>query len=401
MKTLAAISFLMTCLAATAQAQENPYLEVPLEGRFGTEITAQGLESALEAGLCPGVKHIVFIIDSQGGDQVAARDVYNVLARFDKVFTFHAIVREATGVAAAPLVWCESILVRPGARIGGVNLVVDPDRYPGVDPGVVLSNLAMNAGEEAQRHGRSALLVRAMIDPGQPVNAWRDAAGRVQISRFIPNGVHTDDFIVWHVAGSPLTLSDRQAVELRFARAYDGDAAGLGRELGYPDWTSAGDAGRLAMTDATVAERAKVATLASDRQRFLIDQNLRRRSAAKASLERFLNFAHTWDPKLGTYTTIRESHHWWAPWWDDCGGDRGRLTAPSRHQWRDRTDLTVAALSKARGSVLEMKHLEKEAQALGQKPLYPEGKLEEMRRDLELKIATLIQERERRFKEEK
>jgi hypothetical protein len=386
-------------LTLAAQTQENPYLEIPLEGRYGEEITARGVERALEAALCPGVKHIVFTIDSQGGDQVAARDVYNLLARYDKAFTFHAIVRDATGVAVAPLVWCESILVRPGAKIGGANIAVDGDRYPGVEPAVVLANLAMNAGEEAKRHGHSAELVRAMIDPGQPVNAWRDKAGRVQISRWIPNGVYTDEFIVWHVAGSLLTLTERQAVELRFARAYTGTVAGLGRELGYPGWTSVGDAGLEAMTDETVAEQMKAAAATTDRRRFLIDQNLRRRSAAKASIERFLNLARTWDPKRGTYTTIRESSHWWAPWWDGCDADSGRLTASARRTWRDRTDLTADALSKARGSVLELKHLEKEALQLGQKPMFPDGKLEEMRRDLEMKIATLIQDRERRFRD--
>jgi hypothetical protein len=399
MLNVAAATLFGACLAAAAQAQENPYLEIPLEGRYGDEITARGLEEALQAALCPGVKHIVFIIDSQGGDQNAARDIYNLLARYDKVFTFHAIVREASGVAVAPLVWCESILVRPGAKIGGVNITVDQDRYPGVEPGVVLANLAMNAAEEAKRHGHSAELIGAMIDPGRPLNAWRDSAGRVQISRWVPNGVHTDDFIVWHVAGSPLALTERQAVELRFARAYDGDAAGLGRELGFPGWSSAGDAGRAAMADATMAEKAKAVATTSDRQRFLVDQNLRRRTATKSSIERFMKLAQTWDPKLGTYTTIRESQYWWSPWWDGCRHDSGRLTAASRRTWMDRTDLAVAALSRARGSVLEMKQLEKEALGFGQKPLYPEGKLEEMRRDLELKSATLVGDRERRFKE--
>ena len=148
-----------------------------------------------------------------------------------------------------------------------------------------------------------------------------------------------------------------------------------------------------------MAEKAKAAT--GDRRHFLIDQNLRRRTAAKASTERYLQMAHTWDPKLGTYTTIRESHQWWAPWWDGCEYDSGRLTAASRRTWRDRTDLTVSALSKARGSVLEMKQLEKEAGRFGQRTLYAEGQLENMRRDLELRIGTLIENREKRFKEDK
>lgn len=392
---------LLLCLAAAAQAQENPYLEIPLEGRFGEEVTVRGLEDAFKNAQCLGARHVVFTIDSRGGDQLVARDAYNLIAKYDKTFRFHALVRNATGVAVAPLVWCETILVLPGGRIGGVNLVVDETRYPGIETSVVLLNLALNAGEEAKRHGHSAELVQAMIDPGQAVNGWRDSAGRVQISRWIPNGVHTDDFILQHAPGAVLTLTDRQAIELRFARAYEGDVDGLGRELGLMGWASVGSAGRSSMSEATIVEKVKAEAARSDRQQFLVDQNRHRRTAAKSSIERFLNVANEWHPKLGTYSTYKETCHWWDHYWDGCGYDVGRLTPEARQKWKDRTDITIAALSKARSGVLEMKYLEKEARELGQQAFYPEGKLEEMRIDLELKIAMLAKERDKRFKDDR
>ncbi|MBI3854550.1 MAG: hypothetical protein HY293_02535, partial [Planctomycetes bacterium] len=332
--------------------------------------------------------------------QIAARDVYNVLRKYEKAFRFHALIRQATGVALAPVVWCDTIFIRPGGIIGGLNLVIDEARYPGMEAGVVLMNLALNAGEEAARHGRSAELVRAMIDPGQAVNGWRDSAGRVQISPWVPNDIHSADFIVQHPAGTVLTLTERQAAELRFARPYDGDVAALGRELGFPHWIAQGDAGRVAMTEAMKAEQFKAGAAADDRRQFLIDLNRRRRTAAKGSIERFLNLANEWNPKLGTYSTYKQTSRWWDSYWDGCGYDTGRLTPESRRKWRDRSDVTVAALSKARGGVLEMKYLEKEARELGQDLLYPEGRLEEMRLDLELKIALLIRERDKRFKDD-
>ncbi len=401
MSSIAAVPLLAACMAVAAQAQENPYLEIPMEGRFGEQITARGLEEALNAARCLGAKHIVFSIASQGGDQLAARDVHALLSQFDKTFRYHAIVREATGVAVTPLVWCETILVRPDATIGGVNLVIDESRYPGVETSVVILNLALNAGEEAKRHGQSAELVRAMIDPGQPVNGWRDSSGRVQISQGMPDGVHRADFIVQHQAGSVLTLTARQAIELRFARAYDGDTAGLGRELGYMGWTSIGDAGRSAMNEATTAEKVATDAARNDRHEFLIAQNRRRRAATKASIERFLSLGHEWQPKLGTYSTYKETRHLWDGFWDGCAVDTGRLTPEARQKWKDRTDITVAALSKARGGVMEMKVLEKDARELGQAPLFPDGKLEEMRLDLEFKIAMLLRERSKRFVDDK
>ena len=398
MKTLNAAVLFAISLATAAWAQENPYLEIPMEGRFGEQITVRGMEDALKAAQRLGARHIVLTFDSPGGDLLVAQQIYGLLSSHDRAFRFHAIVRRATGSAVAPLVWCDTILVRAGGRIGGADLAVEESGYPGIDPGVVLANLALTAAEEAKRHGLSPELVRAMIDPAQAVNGWRDSAGRVQISRWIPNDVHSADFIVQHPAGSVLTLTDRQAVELRFARAYEGDAAGLGRELGFAGWSTAGEAGRRAMAGATVAGPAVPSR--DDRRAFLIEQNRRRRAATKAAIERFLKLAHDWHPKLGTYSTYKETAHWWGTFWDGCVIDTGRLTPESRRHWRDRTDLTVASLSKARGGVLEMKALEKEARELGQEPLYPEGKLEEMRLDLELKIAFLIRERDRRFKDD-
>jgi hypothetical protein len=343
----------------------------------------------------------VLSIDSQGGDQLAARDVYTLLSQFGKTFRYYAVVREATGVAVAPLVWCEEILIRPGAKIGGVDLVIDESRYPGVGASVVLLNLALNAGEEAKRHGRSAELVEAMIDPGRPVNGWRDSSGRVQISRGMPDGIHRADFIVQHPAGTVLTLTDRQAIELRFGRPYERDAAGLGRELGLMGWASMGDAGRAAMNDATTAEKVAADAARTDRHRFLVAQNRRRRAVTKSAIERFLSLGHEWHPKLGTYSTYKETRHFWDTFWDDCAVDTGRMTPEARQKWKDRTDITVTALSKARGGVMEMKLLEKEARELGQEPLFPEGKLEEMRLDLELKIAMLLRERSKRFMDDK
>jgi hypothetical protein len=401
MKTMIAITFLASWMAAGAQAQENTYLEIPIEGRFGDQVTARGVEDALKIAECLQAKHIVFSIDSKGGDQVVARDLYNILRKYDKAFRFHAVVKEATGVALAPVVWCETVFIRPGGRVGGVNLIIDEDRYSGIEPGVVLMNVALNAGEEARRHGRSAELVRAMIDPTEAVTAWRDNDCKVCVSKGMPDGIPGEEFIVMHMPGTVLTLSDRQAVDLEFAAPYDGDVAGLGQRLGLAGWVSAGEDGRRSMAKATQAETVKTAAALTDRRTFLIDQNARRRDAAKAAIERFLNLANEWQPKLETYSTYKERRVIWDGYWDGWTRETNRLTPEARRKWQDRTDVTVAALQKARAGVLEMKDLEKEAKGLSQPLTYTEGKLEEMRLDLELKIAMLVSERDKRFKDDR
>jgi hypothetical protein len=386
---------LVLSISAIAMAQENTYLEIPIEGRFGAQVTALGLENALQTAKCMGVKHIVFVVDSKGGDQLTGRDMYNLLGKFDKDFRYHAVVREATGVSMAVIVWCDPVFIRPGGSIGGVNLVIDEARYSGVDTSVVLGNLALNAGEEAKRHGQSAELVRAMIDPAEAVYGWKDSLGRCRISRWLPSDISSRDFIVQHQSGKVLTLTDQQAVGLEFARSFEGKIEDLGCELGLSDWVSAGDAGRNAMEDTTRADQAKALT--GDRHDFLVRQNQRRREATKAAIERFLKLAGEWNPNLGTYSTSRE----WVGFWDGWTAESKRLTPEARLKWRDRTDIALAALSKAHGGIREMRELEKEAKALGLESFYTENRLDEIRIDVELKIAMLVREREKRFRDER
>lgn len=390
----------MLAILAGSQAGEGAYLEVPIAGNFGDAVTARGVEDALRAAESMGVSHVVFTVDSRGGDPLVARDLYQVLAKHDARFRYHAVVREATGVAVAVLVWCDTVFIRPGGKLGGVDLPVDESLLPGVEPGVILLNLALMAGEDARRHGRSPELIRAMIDPAEQFNAFRDAEGRVRFSRDEPS-VPRENLLLKHRAGRRLTLTEREAVDLEFARPYAGEVEDLGCELGLSGWVSAGEAGREAVIDAAEVERFRAEALRTDRRRFLEDQSRRRREAVKAGIERFLNLANEWNPRLGTYTTYRDHVHFWDGFWEGCPDDAARLTPQARRQWRQRTDATVGALSRARGGVLEMRELEKEAKALGLPPLYPEGKLEEIRLDLEFKIATLARERDRRFKDER
>jgi hypothetical protein len=315
------------------------------------------------------------------------------LRKHDKSFKYHAIVSNATGVAVAIVVWCETIWVRPGAQIGGVNLVFDESM--GVEPSVILMNVALNAGLRAKEHGHSAELVESMIDPSDPVLAWKGADGKVQYGRSAPTGTPKENVLLDHKAGKVLTLGADLAVALGFAKAFDGGADGLGKALGIEGWKSAGDAGKTAMVGGTVAEERKTNEAKTDRERFKIEQNQKRRDATKASIERFLDLSNQWNPKAGTYSTYKDGG--WDGYWGGDGYDTGRLTQESRRVWRDRTDVTISALNKARTGVVEMKALEKEAKALKQEPMYPEGKLDNLHIDLNLKIEMLARERDKRY----
>jgi hypothetical protein len=262
---------------------------------------------------------------------------------------------------------------------------------------VILSNIALNAGVQAKERGRSAELVRAMIDPGEVVFAWKGAGGKAEFGLRLPPDIAKENILLEHKGGKLLTLGAEQLVALNFATAFDGPIDALGKELGIAGWTSKGNA-LATMTQAATTEKAAEDTKKTDRQAFLIDQNKKRREATKAGIERFLDLSHEWNPKLGTYSTQKE----WTGFWEGAQmTDTGRLTSESRRKWQDRTDITVSALSKAIGGIVEMKKLEKEAKNLGQEPMYPEGKLETMYEDLNLTRSMLEKERDKRFKDDK
>jgi hypothetical protein len=385
-------------LLGSAWGQDGGYLELPLKGRLGEEITSTGVEKALRGAKAAGIKNIVFSVDSSGGDQLVCKDLVNILRTYNKDLTYYAVVQQATGTAVVFIVRPVKIFVRPGAKLGGVRLDTSKiEQEAGVTTDVVLSNIALNAGVQARERGRPAEIIEAMIDPFDPVYAWKDAGGKIDFGRSLPPNTAKENVLLEHKKGQVLTLTEAQAVALGFAQKYDWPVEGLGQVLGLSGWVSKGNA-TATMTEAATAEKETQKSQMSDRQKFLIDQNRKRREATKAAIERFLDLAHEWNPKMSTYSTQKD----WGGYWDGSGGyDTGRLTPEARRKWQDRTSITVDYLTKARGGVAEMNKLEKEAKSMGQEQMYPEGKLAAMYEDLGLTITMLEREWDKRFQDNK
>jgi len=397
MKTSLIAGVIGLLLMRTLQAQEGSYLEIPLKGRLGEEITASGVEKALKGAKAAGIKNIVFSVDSTGGDQMVCKDLVNILRNADKDFAFTAVVQEALGTAVVFIVRADKIFVRPGAKLGGVYLnTAKTEQETGVGSDVILSNIALNAGVQAKMHGRPAELIRAMIDPSEPVFAWKDAAGKAEFGRSLPPGTAKETILLEHKAGKVLTLTDAEAVALGFAQKFEGTVAELGKALGIEGWVSKGNA-LATLTEAAATEKTEKDGQKNDRQKFLIDQNRKRREETKVAIERCLEVAHEWNPKMATYSTQLE----WSGYWGGGSTDGNRMTPEARRKWQDRTSITVSYLSKARGGVAEMVKLEKDAKTMGQELLYPEGKLQSIYEDLGLTIAMLESEYSKRFVDDK
>lgn len=360
------------------------YIEVPIVGRFGVQVVPKGLARSLAYAVRNKIEHVVFFVDSQGGDQIVAGEVYDLLAKYDDKIKYYALVRDSIGVAMAVTVWCDKVFLLPGANLGGTVLVVDKDRHPG-DPEVVVSQIAYEVGEEAAKHGWSAPVVRAMIDPGEALVAWVDDGGRAASGVRPPSSVAREKIVATCRPGSLLTLTRDQAVKLGLAHKYQGSASGLGYELGLDPWTEESDYGKTAMTTAAKTHRQEMERSA-EKARRSIEKLVKRRNSTQRYVDRYLALAHNFDPELSAQSSYEKFSSSWDRYWGG-GPIAGTVT---RRKWRDLTDATLQALARAKKGVVELQRLDREAKSLGIDPSHAPGELEKLLDDIGLKMNLLV-----------
>lgn len=149
---LAAVLFFGSAFGQEAPAEQRPeqtYLEIDLDGEFGREITARGVDLALRASARQGVERAVIYLDSFGGNVDDARAVADVLASHRRDFELHIIARRAIGEAMWVLIEADELWVEETSEIGP-GVVIDPPpigvpRTVNNDDAVALAELTRRA----------------------------------------------------------------------------------------------------------------------------------------------------------------------------------------------------------------------------------------------------------------
>jgi len=320
---------------ADVPARAATYAEVPIQGIFGQEVTAAGLRDALEQARARGIRHVVFTIDSPGGDAAEMHAVAQALADFDDDFSYHAlIVRQAFSAAVFLLACSDTIHVQRGSASGAaVGYVRDATTGQVEVDAKFNAALAAQLAAAAERRGHAPLLFRAMVQRDLSVFAWTDDAGEPHLAAEppvpSPPGLRQID--------SPervLSMTGDEMVALGFARGFAEDAAGIGPALGIEPWRSAGDFARRATEHA-----------ASERARFLADFQ-----AAAAALDAALSRARAADPRRQTVSYSRYT---------------GLLTPRGQAQWRRFVDVALAAWSDVAPALRRLRDLEQRRERLG------------------------------------
>ena len=399
-------------------ADATLYLEVPLIGRFGREIRADSIAEVLRYAERHRVPHVVFVMDTPGGDLDEAARIYRLLEEYDAALTYHAVVRRCRGDAMAVAVRCDSLAVVPGAVIGGADGEGATDDPEDSEVGaIVRAQVAYELGAQADRRFRAGPMVRAMIDPSETYAVWRDEDGVIVEGSAAPEGIDEGRVLAEAPAGVLLALDFETARELEVP-VLERSVADLGGMLGYDDWTRESDFGSRAVRLATDADESSVQA----EFELEVRDNIGARESALRYIEQNIAAAAETDPSKGSYQEYSNHFNWsWGRGgytrYDGDGSARSgsysrrygdaqkrrraqrqpnEFTAESLRQWRNRTDLALQYLGNAKKAVDVMIDLEERARELGLDPMIEIGDLAWMRDDCQAKINYLKRERNRR-----
>jgi hypothetical protein len=390
-----------TANAVTGPDRDGLYLVVPIKGELGTDVVADGIGRTISYAKRYRIQHLVFVVDSPGGDLDEVLMITRSMRRADQQLTFHAIIRRCQGAALAIPLLCETLHVEPGALIGDTEqaLGVGSRKYGNEDDQVLRTELARRAFEYAVSNGSPGVIVRAMLDPLESLSAWKETDGRLGMAMALPEDIPTENVIFTTKAGEMLVL-DYQQITAIGVPALEGGVAGLGAALGIDHWQAESDFGKTSMAQ-LVGQKRKQQASKDARFKQQLKANILKRETTQASIEHSIMKAMEWDPTEGDYATYTKRYR--RGW-----GDRGRrsddhyyapgtnYTRESRNERQRRSDLTMGYLRKAAKACKSMKRFDAEAVKLGLEPTYNEGELDTMIQDMDTKYQFVEKQRNRR-----
>lgn len=157
--------------APKAKEPAGDFLVVPLKGTFGEEITPKGVDTALDWAVSKGVKHVVFTIDSPGGQVWAAESIRAIIKEHAGKVTCHVVIQNAMSASIWVVFACDQIGALPGATLGAaVAFKINDTGKAEVDE-KLNSAIAAKIASEADRLGHPGELARSMVLTDQKLYA--------------------------------------------------------------------------------------------------------------------------------------------------------------------------------------------------------------------------------------
>jgi hypothetical protein len=371
-----------------ARTGEVLYLEIPIRREFGKEVLASGVAAALTHARNRGVQHVVFTVDSEGGDLDEAIEIYRLLQRQRPNFKYHALVKRCQGDALVVPLWCDTVQMVPGGIIGGghENLAASKKDGDGEEREILWSQVASKVVVDTKKSGRHADLVRALLDPGERFTAWRGQDGKVHTGAAAPADVPPAQVVLKSGEGKTLEITYDQATALTM-KPFTGGPEELGKHLNIGAWVPESDYGSQVMLK-TATEKQKKDERAQAAYDAKVKKNVSRRQESQEYIENSLKQAAEWDPSKATYDTFSNYYSWGGWGWSE-NYESQVYTPEARTKWRTRTDASQHFLKEAAKGLKAMKKLDAEAAKLNLDPSYAAGQIDLQLKDIEVRYAAL------------
>jgi hypothetical protein len=347
----------------------TPYLLVPLVGVFGKDIFPEGVEDALVyADKQEAIKHIVFVIDSDGGYIWAANKILEVLEKYETRFQYHIIIKKAISASIWAVFECNTIHMVDGSTVGGA-VVFREGQFGNTQVDAKMNSIiCAKIVAEAEKKGHPSILVKPMMIQGGTVAAWRDAKGVVKLALRLPANVSPEAIVFECTPNEILTLTKEQAVAAGLAQAAKGGAETLGADLKLDDWNEFNTYGEWAMKRSQVRDKKKYDAVIDNGKRLHELQN---------KIESNLEEAVQNDPNSGQYALDRSA----------------RFTPESVRTWQKRTDRSLDAWNRVLGSIKEFKGIEEQLKPFGVPKYSTEMGFNELSDRASREIKTLFENR--------
>lgn len=233
---------------------KGDFLVIPLTGTFGEDIVPMGVKPSLEWAVKNKVKHVVFTIDSDGGQVWAAEAIREMMVKHEKDLTYHMVIKKAMSASIWVVFTSHRIASLPGSTLGAaVAFSRNTTGEAEVDE-KLNSALAARLASAAETRGHSGHLVRAMILTKYDLFAAKGEDGKWRIVHDKP----TTGLVETLSDGTRVvTLTsdemDRYGVASKLASGTDKD---LATWIGDAAFTSSGNRGDIAMKKAVSETKA-------------------------------------------------------------------------------------------------------------------------------------------------
>jgi hypothetical protein len=321
------------------------YLEVPLRGEFGKEITAPGVRDAIRVAKTRKCDCVVFVIDSPGGRVMDGQAIARVMEQERSGLKYYAVIVQAMSASVWPLCHMDRIFFTPASAAGAAVAFKESASTGQIEVDAKFNAaMAADVSSAADAHGQSGCVYRAMIIKDARLFKWRTPDGTLHLGAEAPTGDATGVEEVDN-QNTVLAWTAQQACDCGFGTMMpSGDVASLGKLLESKEWASGGDPASQAMVKAK--NEVERALKSHEDAKAKIPTSRKMVADVAEHIANQVTAARNADPRKVVTVYYRET---------------GTLTAESQVKWRDQSDAAMRKWNEVRSLLPDLEKAERRA----------------------------------------